>query len=71
MNKNILKDIFKLKIEIMDGITEYLPSIVKGRLYSLQEDLFVAFSEATNEYLEKKKPDDDSNNKHIKTVPIE
>jgi hypothetical protein len=69
MNKNIIRDIFKLKMEILEGITEHLPSIAKERIDNFQHDIIMTISEVANEYLEKKKPDDE--NKHIKKVSIE
>lgn len=69
MNKNILRDIFKLKMEILEGIKEHLPPVAKERLDGLQRDFLVTFSEAVNEYLGKKKTDEDC--KSIKNVSIE
>lgn len=69
MNKSIIKDIFKLKMEILEGITEHLPPGAKEKVNSLQRDFLTACSETINEHLEKKKPDNDSGG--IKKVSIE
>ncbi|HEX9062594.1 MAG TPA: hypothetical protein VF941_20675 [Clostridia bacterium] len=69
MNRSILRDIIKLKMDISEGLLEHLPDVVKERVNSLQHNIMVNISEAANEYLDKNKPDGD--NKNIKKVSIE
>lgn len=69
MNKDILKDIFRVKMELLEDITEHLPPAAKEKLGSIQRSLMAALSEATCEYLQKRKPDTGS--KGITAVKIE
>lgn len=69
MNKNAVKDILNLKMKIIDSITEHLPDLVRDRIYAAQHDVITSISEVANEYLEKKKTNE--NNKDIKNVTIE
>lgn len=69
MNKDIIKQIIKTKMDILYSITEHLPGDAKEKVSSMQNDFMTIIGEAANEYLEKKKPDNE--NKQIKKVPVE
>lgn len=69
MNRNIIRNIFKLKMEIIGSITDHLPPNAKEKFDNIQQDLLVGISEAVNEYIGKKKKDDDSGS--IKKVSID
>lgn len=60
MNKDIIKHVIKVKMDILDSITGLLPEKAGERFNSMQHDFMTIISEASNEYLEKKKPDNDS-----------
>jgi len=69
MNKDIIKQIIKTKMDILDSITEHLPDKAKEKVSTMQHDFMTIIGEAANEYLEKKKPDNES--KQIKKVSVE
>jgi hypothetical protein len=74
MYKNFVKDIFSLKMKIIDNLIMHFPDSTRNRVYAAQHDIMATVNEITNEYLEKSKVNENNANKKnegIKNVTIE
>ena len=69
MNKDIIKDIFSLKMKMIDSLSEHLPDFAKDRIHATQHSIITTISEVANEYLQKNKANEKKED--IKTVNIE
>jgi hypothetical protein len=58
MINTIAQDIFKLKKDLLDEISEHLPASAREKISSLEYDVMAGLSEITGEYLKNtKKPE--------------
>jgi hypothetical protein len=69
MNKDVIKEIIKLKIRILAEITDCLPETLKERIDKFQYKTISMLSEAADCFLAVKKPDNE--NKKVQKVTIE
>ena len=69
MNKNIIRDMINLKIEIIDEVSQHLPAVTKEKIDRLEYDIMATLSKVSKEYLEKTKRPEEK--QQIKKVSIE
>lgn len=70
MNKNIIRDLIDIKLEIVEEVSQYLPAAAKEKIDRLEYAFMTAMNEISREYLEKaKKPAEFKD--QIKKVTVE
>jgi hypothetical protein len=68
MNEELVKNVIKLKLDILDGFIERLPEEAKGTVRNIETCILRALHEATERYSVNGKRED---GKTIKSISIE